>query len=279
MDGSAQEGRLPAGPTSSGRRRTDGLRGHTALVTGAGLVGTEIAVTLAEAGAGAVVVADLSEARAEEAAGAVRAAGADALAVAGDITEAADVAALATAVAGWGRTVQILVNNAGMPPGFFEGPSGMLRFVDTTPDDWEPVLRLNLTAVLQVTHAFLRPMLDSGWGRVITVVSDAGRVGEARMAAYAAAKAGAAGFMRSLATEVGRHGVTANCLSLGTIWRQGPDTPPSEEARRDIARRYPVGRLGTPADVAAMVRFLASDAAEWITGQVYPVNGGYSYAQ
>ena len=129
---------------------------------------------------------------------------------------------------------------------------------------------------MYVTHAFIGPMLASGWGRVVTLISDTGRTGDPRMAAYSAAKAGAAGFMRSLATEVGRSGVTANCVALGTLWRS-PD-PPSDEQLRKFFRRYPMGGPGYPRDVAAIVSFLASDAARWITGQVYPLNGGYSYA-
>jgi 3-oxoacyl-[acyl-carrier protein] reductase len=96
------------------------------------------------------------------------------------------------------------------------------------------------------------------------------------MTAYAAAKAGAAGFMRSLATEVGRSGVTANCVSLGTIWRS--EEPPTPEQLKKTFRRYPLAGPGYPRDVAALVAFLASDAARWVTGQVYPLNGGYSYA-
>jgi 3-oxoacyl-[acyl-carrier protein] reductase len=172
--------------------------------------------------------------------------------------------------------VQILVNNAGMPPGFFDGGQAIKPFLDTSPDEWEPVIRLNLYGVMYVSHAFVPGMVDAGWGRVITIVSDAGRTGDAMMAPYAASKAGAAGFMRSLATEVGKHGVTANCISLGTLWRN--ETAPTEEQLRKISRTYPVGRPGYPHDVAALIQFLASDASGWITGQVYPLNGGYSYA-
>jgi 3-oxoacyl-[acyl-carrier protein] reductase len=116
---------------------------------------------------------------------------------------------------------------------------------------------------------------------VVTVVSDAGRVGDAGVAAYAAAKAGAAGFTRAIAAEVGRHGVTANAIALGTI-----RTPPTEafwagddvDRQRAILRRYAIRRPGDPDDVAAMAVFLASPAAAWITGQTYPLNGGSSFA-
>jgi 2-hydroxycyclohexanecarboxyl-CoA dehydrogenase len=252
------------------------LEGRAALVTGAGLVGREIAATLAAHGAGTVVVADLSRAQAEEAADAVRAAGADAIPVVADLTDLAAVAQLAEAARGLPTPVQIVVNNAGMPPGSFEDSSWMKSFAESTPAEWEPLIRLNLYGVMYVTHAFIGPMLTTGWGRVITLISDSGRTGDPYLAAYAAAKAGAAGFMRTLASEVGSSGVTANCVALGTLWRS-PE-PPTPEHLKKMARRYPLGGPGYPRDVAAIVQFLASDAARWITGQVYPLNGGYSYA-
>lgn len=252
------------------------LEGRTALVTGAGAVGREIATTLATHGAGTVVIADLSREQAEAAADAVRDAGAAAVPVVADLTDRASVGRLAAAAAGLGAPVQILVNNAGMPPGSFEDTSWVKAFADSTPEDWEPLIRLNLYGVLYVTHAVIGPMVATGWGRVVTIISDAGRTGDPQMAAYAAAKAGAAGFMRSLATEVGPSGVTANCISLGTLWRS-PEPPTAEQLQRHF-RRYPLRGPGYPRDVAAVVTFLASDAARWITGQVYPLNGGYSYA-
>jgi 2-hydroxycyclohexanecarboxyl-CoA dehydrogenase len=252
------------------------LGGRTALVTGAGLVGREIACTLAAHGAGTVVVTDLSRQYADDAADAVRAHGADALPVVADLTDRGSVQALADAARALPAPVQVLVNNAGMPPGSFDDTSWVKPFTESTPEDWDPLIRLNLYGVMYVTHAFIGAMAQSGWGRVVTIISDAGRTGDPQMAAYAAAKAGAAGFMRSLATEVGGAGVTANCVSLGTLWRN--PSPPTPEQLQRFFRRYPLGGPGYPADVAALVTFLASDAARWITGQVYPLNGGYSYA-
>jgi 3-oxoacyl-[acyl-carrier protein] reductase len=120
-------------------------------------------------------------------------------------------------------------------------------------------------------------MLEKGWGRILTIVSDAGRKGERKQAVYGAAKAAAMGFSRGLAAEVGREGVTVNCLSLGTM-KHGPlaeaiERDPELEGR--LARAYPVGRLGEVGDPAPLAVLLCSDAAEWITGQVYPVDGGY----
>jgi 3-oxoacyl-[acyl-carrier protein] reductase len=131
-------------------------------------------------------------------------------------------------------------------------------------------------------HALLPRMVAQQRGRIVTIVSDAGRIGEARLAVYAAAKAGAAGFMRSIAREAGRYNITANCISLSTL-EPLLDEPAksefmaSEQAKAHVAR-YVIRRFGQPEDVAAMALFLASDAAGWVTGQTYPVNGGYSFA-
>jgi 3-oxoacyl-[acyl-carrier protein] reductase len=172
--------------------------------------------------------------------------------------------------------VDILVNNAGNPTQGFD----LKRFVDSDPADWEYLMRLNLGAILHVTHAYLAPMVEQGWGRIVTIASDAGRKGERYQAIYGAAKAGAMGFIRSLAAEVGASGVTANCVSLATM-RTGPTQAAiarDPDLERRLSRAYPVPRLGTPADVAPLVTLLCSDAGAWITGQTYAVDGGYVQA-
>jgi 3-oxoacyl-[acyl-carrier protein] reductase len=172
--------------------------------------------------------------------------------------------------------VDILINNAGIPTSGFE----LKAFVDTEPNDWEAIMRLNLGAVLHVTHAYVGAMVEAGWGRVITIASDAGRKGERFQAIYGSAKAGAMGFMRGLAAEVGASGVTVNCVSLGTM-RTGVSVAALErdpELERKLSRPYTVPRLGLPSDVATLVALLSSDAGAWITGQVYPVDGGYAPA-
>jgi 3-oxoacyl-[acyl-carrier protein] reductase len=134
---------------------------------------------------------------------------------------------------------------------------------------------------MHCTHAALPRMIERTWGRVVTIVSDAGRTGEAYMAAYCAAKAGAAGFTRAIAHEVARHGITANNIALGTMntplagdfWAE-PRNPQAEA----LLKQYLVRRPGEPADVAGMALYLASDLASWVTGQTYPVNGGISFA-
>ena len=251
------------------------LGGRHVLVTGAGQgIGRCIALTFAEHGAGTIVVNDLLRDRADAVAAEIRDAGGQALAVAADVTDLAAVEAMAEVTRQLDAPIQILVNNAGLPP----GPVQITPFLDTEPAQWEPMLRLNLYGVLYTTRTFAPPMVDAGWGRVITIISDASRVGDPFQAVYAAAKAGAAGFSRSLASEIGKRGVTVNCISLATVL---PGYDPAVGLSDELQRRfkpYAMRRPGRPQDVAPTALLLASEAGQWITGQVYPVNGGYSYA-
>jgi NAD(P)-dependent dehydrogenase (short-subunit alcohol dehydrogenase family) len=231
-------------------------RVRVALVTGAGQgVGAGIASTLASAGF-RVLVNDLYGDRASAVASAV---GGDALPF--DVTDY-DAVSAAFASAG---PIDVLVNNAGIPvDGFPQTP-----FASSDPAVWRRFVDLNLYGVMNCTHLALPGMLSRGWGRVVTVSSEAGRHGlDIGVALYGAAKAGALGLMRHVAVEVAPFGVTVNSVSLGLMAGR-----PSEWAER-VARGVPRRRLGTPADIGAAVAFLASDEADWITGQVLPVNGG-----
>lgn len=250
------------------------LRSRTALVTGAGQgVGRQIAVHFATHGAGAVVINDLVAERAESVAAEVEALGVKALPIAADITDRSQVANMCEDAAGIVGGVDIVVNNAGVVP----GPRSLKKFEDSSPEEWEPWINLNLHGVMLVTRAVLPAMLENRWGRVITIVSDAGRTGLPRMAAYGAAKAGAAGFSRCLALEVAKRGVTVNCVALGGIRTEQQLAAMSAEELAKAESHYPLGRFGEPEEAANAVLFLASQAADWITGQVYPVNGGYSF--
>src|SRR4051794_34340557 len=242
--------------------------GRRALVTGGGNgVGAAIGRAFVEAGA-FVFVNDIYEDRANEVAKQLGGPS-KALPVKADVTSPTKILRMRDETG----PVDILVNNAGIPTSGFK----LKQFVDTSPDDWEGDMRLNLGAVLHVTHAYVGSMVDAGWGRVVTIVSDAGRKGERMQAIYGAAKAGAMGFTRGLAAEVGRHGVTANCVALGTMntgaFAEALETNP--ELEQKLARNYPVPRVGDARDPAVLVALLCSDAAGWITGQVYPVDGGY----
>jgi len=249
------------------RRLSFELAGRVALVTGAGRnVGLRIAEVLAAHGA-TVAVNDSHADRAADAASTITAAGLRAIAAPADVTDAAAVAAMIERITAEAGPVDILVNNAGLPA------DGMAigEFATSDSETWAPLVDLNLHGVLHCTRAVLPGMVERGWGRVVVVSSDAGRSGEAQLAVYAAAKAAGLGFVRSVAREVGRHGVTVNAVALGSMHREGTD--PDVEARR--ARPYPTGRLGTPDDVAAAVLFLSSPEAAWITGQTLAVDGGY----
>lgn len=251
------------------------LKGRAALITGAGQgVGRHVALRFAEHGAGAVVVNDLFLDRAEKVAAEVEALGCKSIAVGADVTDPQAVQRMSDEVLERAGAVHIVVNNAGVVP----GTPQLKKFDESTFEDWEPWIKLNLYGVMLVTRVFLPGMLEEKYGRVVTVISDAGRAGMPRMAAYGAAKAGAAGFMRCLAMEVGKKGVTANCVALGGVKTEHLVAAMSPEALEKAASAYPAKRLGEPQEIANAILFLASDAAAWITGQTYPVNGGYSFA-
>jgi 3-oxoacyl-[acyl-carrier protein] reductase len=163
--------------------------------------------------------------------------------------------------------VDILVNNAGLPA---PDQLRLERFHDSTPASWEPWIRLNFYGVLHACHAVIGGMRERAFGRVITIVSNAGRVGDRSLAVYGAAKAAAMGFSRCLALENANRGITCNCVSLGTVLAGEIDAAHRER----LLAGYPVGRLGRPGDVAPVVVFLASDAASWVTAQTWVVDGG-----
>ena len=239
------------------------LSGRVALVTGAGQgVGAGIAAALAGQGA-AVAVNDLYAERAAAVVDAIHEAGGRAAAVAADVTDPDAVQALVAESEQALGPVDILVNNAGIPASGID----LRPFRDTPVETWDRLVRLNLYGVLHCTRAVLDGMCERGWGRIVIVSSEAARHGtHIGISLYGAAKAGAVGFARHLATEVGGDGVTVNCVSLGIM-----ELPGMSER---MIRRYPTGRVGRPSDVAGAVCYLASDEAAWVTGQNLPVNGG-----
>jgi NAD(P)-dependent dehydrogenase (short-subunit alcohol dehydrogenase family) len=256
------------------------LGGQVAFVTGAGQgAGRAIALMLAQHNAGGVAVNDFVLERAEAVAAEIGELGVRAVAVQADVGDYSSVtAAFEKAGAALGP-VTLLVNNAGNAgPAATMGRSPL--FWEAPPSDWDRYFRTNLQGVMNCCHVALPGMVAQKRGRIVTIVSDSGRIGEARLAAYGAAKAGAAGFVRSIAKEAGRFGITCNAISLSTL------EPPlgesqlqqflaSEQSKAQLSR-YTIRRYGKPDDVAAMTLFLCSEAAAWITGQTYPVNGGYS---
>jgi 3-oxoacyl-[acyl-carrier protein] reductase len=241
------------------------LEGRVALVTGAGQgAGAGIARMLAAQGA-AVAVNDLAEVRAQRVVDEIRTAGGASFAAPFDVTDPSAVSAGVEAVEAALGPVDVLVNNAGIPPGM-----GVVPFRAMDPGEWAKYVDLNLYGVLHCTKAVIDGMCERGFGRVVTISSGAGQVGLALgVSLYAAGKGGAISFMRHLALEVARCGVTANTLALGLM-----DNQQDEAVTAQLAATIPTGRLGQPEDVAAAVVFLASDAASWITGQTIGINGG-----
>jgi 3-oxoacyl-[acyl-carrier protein] reductase len=192
-----------------------------------------------------------------------------------DVTDHAGVRAAVDELDG----VDVLVNNAGNAG--VAGFGGRGPFVESDPSAWEPFFQVNLYGAMHAARAVLPGMIERGWGRIITIVSDAGRTGDTYMAAYSAAKAGAAGFSRALAREVGRNGITVNNIALGTMLTPQTEpfwADPDNEQAKAMLRSYVIRRPGTPDDVAPLVAFLASDHSTWITGQTYPLNGGFSFS-
>ncbi|HWK49983.1 MAG TPA: SDR family NAD(P)-dependent oxidoreductase [Steroidobacter sp.] len=258
------------------------LGGQIAFVSGAGQgAGRSIALMLAHHNAGGIAVNDFVAERADAVVAEIQSLGVRAIAVPADVGEHAAVHAaidLATAKLG---PVTLLINNAGNAgPNIRMGHSPL--FWNTRPAEWDRYFHTNLLGVMNCCHVVLPGMVAQGKGRIVTITSDSGRVGEAQLAAYSAAKAGAAGFMRAIAREAGRFGITANAISLSAL--EPPLDPASKEQflasdqARAILSRYVIRRFGKPDEVALMALFLCSDAAGWITGQTYPVNGGYSLA-
>jgi NAD(P)-dependent dehydrogenase (short-subunit alcohol dehydrogenase family) len=242
------------------------LTGKVAVVTGAGQnVGAGIARLLAAQGA-TVHVNDIVEGRAKGTVEQITAAGGAAAAAPFDVTDYDEVRAAIDAIG----TVDILVNNAGN--GGAEG-MGLVQFRDSEPSGWKGAINVNLFGVLHCSRAVINGMCERRFGRVITISSGAGITGlRIGVSPYAAGKGGAIAFMRHLAAENARDGVTANSLALGLM--QPENSGPVDA----LAKQIPVGRTGTPEDVGHACVYLASDEASWITGQTIHLDGGATFS-
>ncbi|NJM71673.1 MAG: 3-oxoacyl-[acyl-carrier-protein] reductase [Scytonema sp. RU_4_4] len=240
------------------------LRNKVAIVTGASRgIGRAIAQELAKLGANVVVNYASSSNAAEEVVDTITKAGGSAIALQADVSQADQVEALVNAVMEKFNRVDILVNNAGITRDTL-----LLRM---KPEDWQAVIDLNLTGVFLCTRTVSKIMLKQRSGRIISITSVAGQMGNPGQANYSAAKAGVIGFTKTIAKELASRGITVNAVAPGFIATDMTSGINAEE----IIKYIPLGRYGQPEEVAGMVRFLAADpAAAYITGQVFNVDGG-----
>jgi 2-hydroxycyclohexanecarboxyl-CoA dehydrogenase len=220
-----------------------------------------------------VAVFDRNAEGAGEAADAIRQGGGDALIHHVDVTRKAEIdAAVADVLSHW-KTVHVLVNNAGW--------DRVRPFVETDEALWDQLLAINLKGAIICTRSVLDAMMAQQYGRIVNVASDAGRVGSSGEAVYAAAKGGVIAFTKAIAREVARFGVTVNCVCPGpseTPLFQREIREPYPRLAESLQRAIPLGRLGTPEDVAPAVLYLASDDARYVTGQTLSVSGGLTMA-
>ncbi len=236
-----------------------------ALVTGAGQgIGRGIAHALARKGC-RVVVTDLSQETAEAVAGEITEAGGVAVAAAGDVADRAQVRELFSASSVFGP-VEILVNNAGIFP--------FTTFSDIGEDEWHRVIGVNVHGVFHCTQEALVCMPDGG--RIITISSIAARAGIAGLTHYCASKAAVEGFTRALAVELAGRNITVNAVAPGAIDTPGAGGGAVDEATQQLLAGVPLGRKGAPEDIAEAVCYLASPEAQYVTGQVLVVDGGWT---
>ena len=242
------------------------LTDRVALVTGGSRgIGRAISIALAASGATVVVNYRGNAAAADETVAAISAAGGKAIAIQADVANGDDVKRLFSEVTSAYGRLDILVNNAGITRDTL-----MMRMKD---EDWDAVLDTNLKSQFLTTRAAISTMVRARYGRIINITSVVGLMGNAGQANYAAAKAGIIGFTKSVAREIGSRSITVNAFAPGFI-----DTELTavlnDDMREALKKQIPLGRLGSPEDVAGVVTFLASDQAAYITGQTFNCDGG-----
>lgn len=241
------------------------LSGQVVLVTGASRgIGAAIAQTLGKQGA-TVIGTATSQGGAENIDAALKAANIQGAGMVLDVNNSTQIDALLKEISEKFGDITILVNNAGITKDTL-----LMRMKD---DDWDAVISTNLTSVYRMSQAVLRPMMKARTGRIISISSVVGHMGNAGQTNYAAAKAGMTGFTKSLAQEVGSRNITVNCVAPGFIETDMTAEIP-EDIKAQMMARIPLSRLGSVEEIAATVAFLASPAAAYITGETIHVNGG-----
>ena len=240
------------------------LEGKVALITGSGRnIGRAIALSLAKEGVNVVVNARSNGEEAEEVAAEVRALGVKAIPLLADVSDRAQLEPmLEQALAEFGQ-IDIVVNNASRRP--------QQSFVDMSYDDWRDILAMNLDAAFFCAKAALPGMLERGWGRIINITGEMSYIGRPGWAHVGASKMGVLGFSRSLSKELAPQGILVNCISPGLIDTSRDSGTPMPQGR---AQNIPVGRLGYSDDIASLCVFLCTEAAGFISGQTFHVNGG-----
>ncbi|WP_426955017.1 SDR family NAD(P)-dependent oxidoreductase [Muricoccus radiodurans] len=239
---------------------------RTALITGAGRnIGRAVALGLAQDGLDVVINGSSDRTAAESVAAEARALGATAQVIMGDVGRAEECARIAAeAIAAFGR-VDVLVNNAALRP--------QKAFLEMSPADWSRVMSVDLEAAVWLSQAVLPGMLSQGWGRIVSFTGMNAIHGYAGRAPVSVAKHGVWGLTKALAKEFGPKGITVNAVSPGPIASDDAD-PAADAHRQSYVAKVPVGRMGTPAEVAAVVRMLVSDGGAYVNGQMLQVNGG-----
>ncbi len=241
------------------------LENQIALVTGASRgIGAAIAQELGKQGA-TVIGTATSAGGAENINAALKNAGINGMGIALDVNDAAQIETVLAEINAKFGDVSILVNNAGITRDTL-----LMRMKD---EDWDAVISTNLTSVYRMSQAVMRPMMKARTGRIISISSVVGHMGNAGQANYAAAKAGMTGFTKSLASELGSRNITVNCVAPGFIETDMTAELP-EAIKTKMLERVPLGRLGNVNEIAATVAFLASPNAAYITGETIHVNGG-----
>ncbi len=241
------------------------MQNQIALVTGASRgIGAAIALELGKQGA-TVIGTATTQSGADNITAALQQAGVKGVGMALDVNNAAQVEAVLKEISEKFGVISVLVNNAGVTRDTL-----LMRMSE---EDWDTVLSTNLKSVFRLSQAVLRPMMKARYGRIINISSVVGHMGNAGQTNYAAAKAGLAGFTKSMAQEVGSRGITVNCVAPGFIDTDMTRELP-EEHRNKLLQHIPLGRLGQVDDIAAAVAFLASTRAGYVTGETLHVNGG-----